>query len=310
MGVLLKWRSIDSEATYDKARIWRSTTRDSGYALVATQDMADQSYYDQNGTTNSWYKIDFYQTSNSAASALSDPMQGGTFHGYCTVEDVRNMTNLTVNDLTDTQLCMLIEYCGAQLNAYINVYLEEEKLFQLDNTRTNKIDGTNTIFYTKHYPIGDSNNDMSVDTTDISVYQYFGDGTKEQVTVSSIIPNTGQINLSIAPPATVLKLTVTYKYASVSVSDPNALIKMACALLTAAWAYTKINVGKSPRWRMGSTQIFRDMDSFKTYYSKYLQILCQINDRSNLGIIIGKGIKETSGDSIIWASGSNLVWRP
>jgi len=290
IGVLLKWRSIDSEATYDKARVWRSATRDSGYALVATQDIADQSYYDQNGTTSSWYKIDFYQTSNSAASALSDPIQGGTFKGYCTVEDVRNMTNLTTNDLTDTQLCVLIEYCGAQLNEDMNVYLEEEEVWEINNTKTNKIDGTNATYYTKKYPIGDSNNDMAVDTTDIEVYQYLSDGTKQQLTVSSITPNTGMFVLSIAPASSIVKITVTYKYCQLSVSDPNTLVKMACALLTAAWAYTKINVGKAPRWRMGSTQIWRDMDSFGNYYKKYLQILTQINDRSNLGIVDGVGM--------------------
>jgi hypothetical protein len=290
MGVLLKWRSIDSEATYDKARVWRSATRDSGYALVATQDIADQSYYDQSGTTSSWYKIDFYQTSNSAASSLSDPIQGGTFKGYCTVEDVRNMTNLTTNDLTDTQLCLLIEYCGAQLNEDMNVYLEEEEVWEINNTKTNKIDGTNATYYTKKYPIGDSNNDMAVDTTDLEVYQYLSDGTKQQLTVSSITPNTGKFILSIAPASSIVKITVTYRYCQLSVSDPNALVKMACALLTAAWAYTKINVGKAPRWRMGSTQIWRDMDSFKTYYNKYLQILTQINDRSNLGIVDGVGM--------------------
>jgi hypothetical protein len=217
-------------------------------------------------------------------------MQTGTYKGYATVEDVRNMTNLTTSDLTDTQLCVLIGYCGAQLNADINVYVEEEEIWEIDNTKTNKIDGTNATFYTVNYPIGDINDDMAVDTSDITVYQYLSDGTKSTLTVSSITPNTGKFVLSTAPASSICKLTITYKYAPISVSDPNQKIKMACALLTAAWAYTKINVGKSPHWRMGSTQIWRDMTSFDTYYKKYLQILTQINDRSNLGIIDGVGM--------------------
>jgi len=280
MGNLIKWKAIDSEATYNKARVYRSDTREATYTLLATQNITDHSYYDPTGTRSQWYKIDFYDTTTVQASALSDPMKGGTYMGYCTVEDVRNLTNLTVNDLTDTQLCNLIEYAAHQVNADINVYHEEEVVSYIDNTRGNDTNGTNKTFYTKLYPIGDLNDNMTVDTDDLQVYQYLADGTKTQLTVSEIIPNTGQWQLSIAPSGTIAKLTVTYNSASKSVSDPNPLVKTACALLTAAWAYTKINVGKAPRWRMGSTQIWRDMDSFKTYYDKYLQLLNQINNRN------------------------------
>ena len=150
-------------------------------------------------------------------------------------------------------------------------------MIYINNTKNNEIDGTNTTFYTINYPIGDNNSDMDVTTTDINVYTYDSDGTKTEVTVSSIVPNEGKFVLESAPSN---RITVTYRYAPLSVSDPHPLIKMACALLTASWAYTKINVGKAPRWRMGSTAIWRDMDSFKTYYDKYLKILTQINDRS------------------------------
>ena len=280
MGNLIKWKAIDTEATYDQARVYRSDLEDGTYTYIAYQSITDQSYYDADGTTASWYKIDFYNSSTSQVSALSDAIQGGTYRSYCTPEDIRNMTNLTSSDLTDTQLFNLIQYCGNQLNHDINVYIEEEDLIWISNTKKNEVNGSNTTFYTRNYPIGDSNNDMDVTIADIDVYSYDSDGTKTELTVSSITPNTGKFVLESAPDSGLIKVTVTYRYAPLSVSDPHQLIKMACSLLTAAWAYTKINVGKAPRWRMGSTAIWRDMDSFKTYYNNYLKILTQINDRS------------------------------
>lgn len=280
MGCLIKWKSIDTEATYNQARVYRSSTETGTYTFIAAQSIGDQSYYDANGTTSSWYKVDFFNSVTSQVSSLSDALQGGTYRAYCTPEDIRNMTNLTVNDITDTQIYNLIEYCGIQLNQDINVYIEEEELLYINNTKSNEVDGTNATFYTLNYPIGDSNSDMNVTIADLDVYTYNSDGTRTEVSVSSITPNEGKFVLVTPPANGLIKVTVTYRYAPLSVSDPHPLIKMACALLTAAWAYTKINVGKAPKWRMGSTSIWRDMDSFKTYYNNYLKILSQINDRA------------------------------
>ena len=69
------------------------------------------------------------------------------------------------------------------LNINITDYISYDK--------ENTIDGSNTSFWTQKYPIGDLDDDMDVDTDDIKVYQYSSDGTKTQVTVSSITPNTG-----------------------------------------------------------------------------------------------------------------------
>lgn len=285
MGNLIKWKTIDSESTYDTARIYRATSEAGSYSLLASQTITDVSYYDPTGTTSHWYKIDFYDTTNSAASSLSSAIQGGTFTGYCTVEDVRNMTNLTINDVSDSQLACLIEYCGQQLNSQINQYFEEEAISYISPEKTNKIDGSNTSYYSLNFPIGDTTGDSAVTTADIKVYSHASDGTKTELTVSSIVANTGKFVLSTAPSSAIVGLTMTYHKSSLSVSDPHPLIRNACALLTASWAYTKINVGKAPRWRMGSTQIYRDMDSFNTYYTRYIRLLDQINNRDVIQVV-------------------------
>ena len=279
IGNLIKWKSIDSEATYTIARIYRSDSEAGSYALIGSQNIGDRSYYDIDGTTSSWYKVDFYDSATAKASALSDAIQGGTYKYYCTVEDVRNITNLTTSDLDDTKVANLIQFAGEQLNHDISVYKEEEMIEYISDTKSNEIDGSNTTFYTAYYPIGDSTNDMDVTIADVTVYGYDSDGTRTEQAVNSITPNEGKFML-VSAPSGLTKMTVTYRYVPLSVSDPHALVKRACALLAASWAYTKINVGKAPKWKMGSTSIWRDMDSFSTFYNKYLVILDQINNRS------------------------------
>lgn len=287
MGVLIKWRSIDSEATYNYTKIYRATSETGSYGLIATQIIADQSYFDKEGTTDSWYKVAFYDSVNILLSTLSDAIQGGTIKGYCSIADVRNITNISTNDLTDTQICNLIEYIGPQVNSDIQIERDEEKISYISDVKNNKIDGINLTFWTRKYPIGDKNDDMIINTNDLEVYEYHGNETRTLHTVSSITPNTGKFILSVAPSDPV---RVSYKSASLSVSDPHPLVKIACALLVAAWGYTKLNVGKAPHFRMGSTNIYRDMNSFETYYQKYLKMVERIISQELMDQIEGNGI--------------------
>jgi hypothetical protein len=285
MGNLIKWRTIDPESTFTFARIWRATSETGVYSQIASQPITDASYYDPNGTSTHWYKIDFWDTVNLVASELSDPIHADTFKGYCTVEDIRDMTNITASDLTDTEVCKLISIAGIQINADMLMYEEEEPVAYIDDVRQNKIDGVNTTFYTKNFAIGDLNDDMQVTADDLQVYIYPGDGTKSSTPVTSVTPNPGKFVLTTAPPSGTQTLTVTYKWAPRSCSDPDAVIKLACVYLVGFLAYNKLNIGKSPQWRMGSTTIYRDMDSPGKYYEKYQMLLSKLNDRAFPGMI-------------------------
>lgn len=288
MGNIIEWNRIEPEATYTLARVYRSLSRDTGYVMIATLPIESVTYYDIDGTTLHWYKVDFYDTVALKASSLSDPIQGGTFRGYCTVQDVRAITNVNSSDVTDTNLANLIDMAGSQLNHDIQVYRFEERIMRIDDTRPNTIDGTNKQFFVRFWPIGDMNNDKTVDISDVHVYTVQDDGTKSQVTVESINPDEGYFTLSIAPDPSISRLIVTYYSASLSVAQPHPLVKMACMWLAAAWAYTKINIGKSPRWKMGGTQIWRDVEAFDKCYQMYLKLIQQINARYLGNAIVGK----------------------
>jgi hypothetical protein len=283
MGVYLKWKQATG-ASYTQTQIYRAGSQSGPYTLIATQNYDNINYYDIDGTTAHWYEIRFYDTVAAKYSDFSDPIQGGTWRGYCTVEDMRDMTNLTSSDITDANLARFITLAGQQLNNDTSIYIEDENVATVDKFKTNQLNGTNTTFYTFAWPMGDYNNDFVVNTSDLFVDlvdNSTNPATRTPQTVSSITPETGQFVLSSAP-GPQYQLLVTYRYCQIPVNHP--LMRQACMMLTAAWAYQKINVGKAPQFKIGNVSMKRDMDSFKYYYNKYKDLLLEINNRSMVDI--------------------------
>lgn len=281
IGVYLRWRKATG-ANYTQTEIYRASSEDGNYSLIHTQNYSDTNYYDIDGTTTSWYKIRFVDSVSGKTSDYSDAFQGGTFKGYCNIEDVREITNINSSQVSDANMCVLITRASERINAEIGVYIEEELITYIDGYKENDIDGVNTTFFTYRYPIGDMNNDFQVDTNDLIVYEIdttVEPPTKTEMNVSSVTPNTGKFVLETAPKKDK-EYRVTYEYTQISVSDPHPLISQACMFLAAALAYQKINVGKAPKFKMGSTTINRDMDSFKEFYKRYREIMNDVNDRN------------------------------
>jgi len=302
MGVYLKWKPATG-SSYTNTYIYRSSTETGTYTEISSQSYSDLNYYDIDGTTGYWYKVRFFDSVATKWSEFSDAWQGGTWRGYCTVEDIRDVTNLTAADITDGNLCRLITLSCQQLNRDVQVYIEEERIFSIpgwEGVKTNDVDGTNVTYYTVHYPIGDSNNTFKVDVSDITVYEIDSSttpSTKTVLTVSSITPNSGQFVVATPASTSDKTLFVTYYCSPLSMSDPHPLIRMAAMQLTAAWAYQKINVGKSPKFKLGNVQIARDMDSFKVWMQRYKETLLEISARSMVDY--GEA-PDTPGDSSVF----------
>jgi len=272
MGVILKWKLPETtEVSYDKTYIYRSTSRTGTYTQIAVQDFSDNTYFDTDGTASHWYKIRFYDSTNDAWSAYSEPMQAGEWKYYCTPTDVRKIANLTTNDISDSDLAEIISYAVAFLNHEINSKIVEEEVRSIDTTRENTIDGVNKTFYVQNsfkWPLGDLNDDGEVTTDDVIVYEYDSEGNKSQVTVDSIDANLGKIVLSSAP-ASGHKLTITYCYAPLSESEPHPMIRMATAYLAAALAYTKIEAKDFERISIGRLTVAKTESGFDKYFSVY-----------------------------------------
>ena len=283
MAIILRW-SVPSEVTsdtaFDKVYIYKSSTG-SDYTELANQNISDNTYVDEDGSTTDWYKVRFYNSSTSKYSDYSDAMQGGSFVGYCSISDFRAITNLDTSCISDGDAYDLISMAAYQINGDINTKVFRERVEYIDNTRENDIDGSNTEFYVKNFKgkyLADFNNDSQVNVSDVIVYAVDSDGTESVLSVDSVDVDDCKITLSEAPTSDKT-LYITYAWSYVDESLPDNQLRMACAFLTAALAQAKINIGRAPQMNLGNMRIYRDMDSYDAYYSKYLNIIRQINNR-------------------------------
>ena len=199
---------------------------------------------------------------------------------WVTYLEVNELTNITSSDVANASITSLIGYARRQLLSDIQIRAIREKVRYIDNTRQNLINGSNTSFYVQNWKgsyLGDLDLDGDVDTSDVTVYQVTSGGTETTLTVSAVDQDDCKITLSTAPASGVI-LYITYCYAPVDVSTPNALVNLACAYLTASYCYAKVNIGKARSVSYGNTRILRDMESSNEYYTKYRSVLKQICD--------------------------------
>lgn len=109
MGVLIIADKPPITSGYDQWKIYRSSSQTGTYSLVATQDTTDLSYYDNSGTSTSWYKISYYNSSTTDESGQSDPIQGQSTV-YTTVEKVRSLLQLpTLDDTTSPSVQEVVQ---------------------------------------------------------------------------------------------------------------------------------------------------------------------------------------------------------
>ena len=198
---------------------------------------------------------------------------------FTTVAKVRLITNLTTSDVPDADVTSLITEATVWLNGDINTRVVRERVDFIDNTRENRINGTNTTYYIKNWKdkfIGDSDDDGDVDTSDITVYQVTSAGVETTLTVSSIDADDGKFVLDSAP-ASGVDLFVTYNYTLIDVATPSGQINLACALLTSAFCYEKVNRGMSPQQVYGNVRFMRDMRAGNKFFEDYQNLVSKIN---------------------------------
>ena len=196
------------------------------------------------------------------------------------------MTSIIIADISDADITSLIAEATKEVNRKINVRVNRERVLHIDNTRKNKIDNSNTTYYIRNWKgkyLADMDNDGDVDTSDIIVNLVDNDGTETTATVSSITADEGKFVLSSAPSDTK-RMYVTYEWCFRDPSTPDGDIALATTLLTTAYAYAKINIGRAPQKSFGNIKIFRDMNSFEHYYKRFLNVINDINEKQ-IGII-------------------------
>jgi len=201
---------------------------------------------------------------------------------YCNFGEVNDLTNVTSSDILDVDITKIIAKATIELNRKINVKVEREKVGYIDSTRTNKINGSNTIYYFKNWKgkfLADMNNDGTVTTSDIIVYLISQDGTETTATVSAVDHDNMYFTLTTAPDSsTTSRMEVTYEWCFKDVSTPDPIVKLACIFLTASYCYGKLNIGMAPKQKWGSQTIERDMKSPEYYRQMAYSLINDIND--------------------------------
>lgn len=195
---------------------------------------------------------------------------------YCTTEEVRDFTGLTSSEIADDKLYSLIQRAIIRLNGQVNHRIWDEEVTSISNEKDNDIDGSNTTFYTRHYPIGDANNDGEITTADITAYSLDSDGVRTWLTVDSIDDDElGKFSLSTAPSST-LNVYLNYYHAPLEEETPHSLIKQACIELTAAMAMNRVQKGSVKSFSLGKFKIVRDQSQYAGYMSSYYGTIRQI----------------------------------
>jgi len=100
MGIFITIQDAPTSSGFNQWKLYRSTSRTGTFSLITTQALTDLTYYDEDGSSTSWYKTSYYNSSTSEESAYSVPLKGMS-NTYTTVAKVVSFLNLpTISDST------------------------------------------------------------------------------------------------------------------------------------------------------------------------------------------------------------------
>ena len=127
---VLRWVLPSTAGGFTWTRIERSTDSTDGIGGTWTEfTIANDPTYtadgmpiavayarDLVGESSYWYRIRFYDKTNAKYSEYSPALQGSEYRGYCTVEDVRNYTNIQITEYDDFSIQTLIDTMTATID--------------------------------------------------------------------------------------------------------------------------------------------------------------------------------------------------
>lgn len=243
MGVTIRWSS-PADTNWTFSRVYRAASRAGSYSLLASIAIGTYSYVDDGGSSSYWYKVSFYDGVNE--SSLSEAVQGNTTANYCSLSTLRNISPFSTNEISDTDVIALMPVVSRMIQRKITTK------YKLERDLVGPIDGSNTIFYVKHPPIGDADMDSDVDTDDVQVFYATLDANNQRnygsaKSVSSVDARGGRITMTTAPTTTTARdgLYITY-YKTIEDID-YADVRLAANYLLAHYCSLKIK-GEAPNF--------------------------------------------------------------
>lgn len=177
---------------------------------------------------------------------------------YCGTADVREVTNISTDEVSNSKLSDLIDRACIKLNNLINVRHKKIKVEYINSYRENDIDGSNKTFFTGDYPLGDTNDDFSVGTADVEMWSIDASANRTDYTISSVDASLGKVVLNSAPPADET-LYIKYEYCPVELS--NEILKEAAINLSAYYAIRRLQGRGYDEYKLGSLKIKHDREN-------------------------------------------------
>jgi len=226
---------------------------------------------------------------------------------YCTVTDIRNITNLTETDISDSAISNLISWATTQLNGDIGATL----WIKLGDTAftIGDIDGSNKTYTLRYAPIGDMNNDGTVDTNDIEVWRKLSTEdhfTKWNNAISSIDDDEiGKITFASAP-TTDYDYWIKYVWFPIKFNHP--LITRACAELTAYLCFLKLNLKDVSSYRIGKVSVTKvdRHPGLVSFYDRYQATLGKIRGTTMFRPVKWEMIQKMSKELIETLPGAKI----
>lgn len=205
---------------------------------------------------------------------------------YTTKDLIREKTEYTESDISDAALDNIITEATSVINSEINTYVIREKATYIDNTRQNKIDGTNKTFYVKNSIVnnfGDDNNDGELTISDIKIELEDNEDIITETTVSTIDVE-GSYVLNTSPPSeTTVALYTTYKYTHYDITIPDQLITLLSTYLASSYAVLVVESGLPSTTRLGNISVTVPVANTKytQFTNRYLDLLKRVKIPSN-----------------------------
>jgi len=210
-------------------------------------------------------------------------LEMATYISNISADDIRILTGLSASDITDEDLNILKAYAATYFNHDVQIEYKDWRVESIDSFRENEQDDNNTTYWLPYYPIGDHNDDGSIDSGDVEAYVIEpDDGTgdsawmKTSYTVSEIIDDEwGKISLTSAPPSNG-SLYFSWHSCPIELETPHPAAKLAIAQLTAALASSKLDVGKVANFRVGKVSVTKKSPDYQMYMTEYGKTITQI----------------------------------
>jgi len=278
MGNIIKWSLPDDETTYDYVQIFRADSREGNYSIIETQAISDNSYFDIDGTNDSWYRVRFKDDSESKFSQYSEPIQGGKFAGYCNINDIRNFSSkMTSTAIPDTTIFELIKFATAQINQDILIEHRNEQVKYISNDKENDIDGVNKTFYVRYPYLADYNDDGIIDEEDIFVYTIDSQGNRTECVVDEINDTRfGEFTLETAP-SSGEEMYIDYRSSPVLLyPNVNMNVRKACINYVLALSHMRLDPNQMRSFKVNKVSVTGDSSPSKQYMQNYTNLISKV----------------------------------